>query len=61
MTPSKVVVTPVPYSVTVKGLNQVPQRDPESPFEISAPGVSRTAHRDTPCPQVTETLADILA
>jgi hypothetical protein len=60
-TPSKVVVSPVPYSVTVQGTNQGPQRDPESPFEISAPGVGRTAHKGTPRTHVAETLEDILA
>jgi hypothetical protein len=60
-TPSNVVVTPVPYLVTVQGTNQGLQRDPESPFEISAPSVGRTAHKGTPCLQVTEILADILA
>jgi hypothetical protein len=61
MTPSKVVVTLVPYSVTVQGTNQGPQRDPESPFEISAPGIGRTTHKGTPRPHVAETLVDILA
>jgi hypothetical protein len=59
-TPSKVVASPVPYSVTVQGTNQGPQRDPESPFEISAPGVGRTAHKGTPRTHVAETLEDIL-
>jgi hypothetical protein len=60
-TPSKVVVTPVPYAVSIQGTNQGLQRDPESPFEVSAPGVGRTAHKGTPRPHVAETLVDILA
>jgi hypothetical protein len=60
-TPSKVVVTPVSYLVTVQGINQGLQKDPESPFEISAPGVGRIARKGTPHPHVAETLVDILA
>jgi hypothetical protein len=59
-TPSKVVVTLVPYLVTIQGVTQELQRDPESPFEISASGVGRTTHKKTPHSQVAETLVNIL-